>query len=139
MSGHVLRQRKKMKIERIDYGIRVLFSRLSVIANEGEHALDVDKKKDAQTAKNIIDQIPTEIEELFAFPVKWEVLDKYICIRGWCCSFHVLSDTSWPTLSFSRGFKRRLLNIWSVDLIMNLPSESFCHLTVDPRVRRSLR
>lgn len=35
--------RKKMKLERIDYG---------------EHALDVDKKAAAQTAKSIIDQIP---------------------------------------------------------------------------------
>jgi len=54
--------RKKMKLERIDYG---------------EHALEADKKAAAQTAKSIIDQIPTDTDELFAFAVNWECLDKY--------------------------------------------------------------
>merc|ERR1712216_75080 len=54
--------RKKMKLERIDYS---------------EHALDVDKRAAAQTAKSIIDQIPTDTDELFAFAVNWDTLDKY--------------------------------------------------------------
>jgi hypothetical protein len=53
--------RKKMKLERIDYG---------------EHALDADKKAAAQTAKSIIDQIPTDTDQLFAFDVNWDCLDK---------------------------------------------------------------
>jgi len=54
--------RKKMKLERIDYG---------------EHALDADKKAAAQTAKSIIDQIPTDTDELFAFAINWDASDKY--------------------------------------------------------------
>jgi hypothetical protein len=53
--------RKKMKLERIDYG---------------EHALEADKKAAAQTAKSIIDQIPTDTDQLFAFDVNWDCLDK---------------------------------------------------------------
>ena len=37
----------------------------------GEHALATDKQAQAQTAKSIIDQIPTDQAELFAFTVNW--------------------------------------------------------------------
>jgi hypothetical protein len=47
-------QRRKMRLERIDYG---------------EHATDADKKAVAATAKSIIDRIPTDTDGLFAFPV----------------------------------------------------------------------
>ena len=55
-------QRKKMKLERIDYG---------------EHAIAADKKAAVQTAKSIIDQIPTDTDELFGFAINWDTLDKY--------------------------------------------------------------
>ena len=51
--------RKKMKLERIDYG---------------EHALDVDKKAAAQTAKSIIDQIPVRrVHAHICTPVRWRL------------------------------------------------------------------
>lgn len=45
-----------MKLAAIDYGV---------------HALATDKQNQAQTAKTIIDQIPTAQSELFAFDVNW--------------------------------------------------------------------
>lgn len=52
--------RKKKKLEKIDYG---------------EHALEEDKKRAAEMAKSIIDMIPTDTDALFAYPLKWQVLD----------------------------------------------------------------